>query len=222
MTETKKAKSNITKAELQNALKESKQDLAETKDALADAMSVIAEMKKKLEEQPQVTVVQQSDGRRSNSKIKCMSLSHEPVNIATLPLGQGRVFEFKEYGQTIYIKYDDMLDVISAYPNTIGSGLIYIADKEFCEEQGVYDDINQIYTKDLLDKIVRLRDDVDVELLGGMSKPLLESTVRRIAELYNANERYEANKLDTIKRDLGYDIVQIAEDIKVETVAQDE
>lgn len=213
---------NITKAELQDNLKETKAELKETKDALKDAMSLIEDMKKKLEEQPQVTVVQQPAERRTNSKIRCISLSYDPLNISTLPNGQGRVFTFKKYGQSMYIKYDDMLDILSAYPNTIESGLLYITDKEFCEEQGVYDDIDKIYTKDMLDKVVYLRRDVDVELLQGMSKPLLESTIRKIAELYNANEAMEANKLAAIKETLGYDIVKIAEDIKVEPTEHEE
>lgn len=215
-------KTNVTKAELQDNLKETKAELKEAKSALEDAMDVIAEMKKKLEEQPQVTVVQQSNDRRSNSKIKCISLSYDPLNLATMPNGQGRVFTFKRYGQSIYIKYDDMLDIISSYPNTIESGLVYITDKEFCEEQGIYDNMDNIYTKDMLDEVVYLRRDIDVELLQGMSKPLLESTVRKIAELYNANEAMEANKLDTIKKTLGYDIVKIAEDIKVEPTEREE
>lgn len=215
-------KTNVTKAELQDNLKETKAELKEAKSALEDAMGVIAEMKKKLEEQPQVTVVQQSNDRRSNSKIKCISLSYDPLNLATMPNGQGRVFTFKRYGQSMYIKYDDMLDIISSYPNTIESGLVYITDKEFCEEQGIYDNMDNIYTKDMLDEVVYLRRDIDVELLQGMSKPLLESTVRKIAELYNANEAMEANKLDTIKKTLGYDIVKIAEDIKVEPTEREE
>lgn len=213
MTTTTKAKTNITKADLQK-------ELEETKGALKDAMDVIAEMKKKLEEQPQVTVVQQQQ-KRGNSKVKCISLSYNPVNISTLPMGQGRVFEFKNYGQAMFIKYDDLLDVISSYPNTIASGLIYIADREFCEEQGLFEDDSTIYTKDILDRIVYLRDDVDVELMQGMSEPLLESTIRKIAELYNANESFEANKLDFIKRNLGYDIVEIAKDIKVESIQEE-
>ena len=213
---------NITKAELQDNLKETKAELKETKDALKDAMSLIEDMKKKLEEQPQVTVVQQPTERRTNSKIRCISLSYDPLNISTLPNGQGRVFTFKNYGQSMYIKYDDMLDILSAYPNTIESGLLYITDKDFCEEQGVYDDMDKIYTKDTLDKVVYLRRDVDVELLQGMSKPLLESTIRKIAELYNANEAMEANKLAAIKETLGYDIVKIAEDIKVEPTEREE
>ena len=213
---------NITKAELQDNLKEAKAELKETKDALKDAMSLIEDMKKKLEEQPQVTVVQQPVERRTNSKIRCISLSYDPLNVSTLPNGQGRVFTFKNYGQSMYIKYDDMLDILSAYPNTIESGLLYITDKEFCEEQGVYDDMDKIYTKDILDKVVYLRRDVDVELLQGMSKPLLESTIRKIAELYNANEAMEANKLAAIKETLDYDIVKIAEDIKVEPTEREE
>lgn len=212
----------VTKAVLEENLKETKTELKETKNALKDALGLIEEMKKKLEEQPQVTVVQQPTEKRPNSKIKCISLSYDPLNVSTLPNGQGRVYTFNSYGQAQFIKYDDMLDILSAYPNTIASGLLYITDKEFCEEQGVYEDMENIYTKDMLDTIVYLRGDVDVELLQGMQKPLLESTVRKIAELYNANEYMEANKLDAIKRSLGYDIVKIAEDIKIESNRQDE
>ena len=38
-----------------------------------------------------------------------------------------------------------------------------------------------------------------------------------IARLYNANEAMEPNKLAEIKRDLGYDIIKIAEDIRVDS-----
>ena len=112
---------NITKAELQDNLEETKAELKEAKDALKDAMDVIADMKKKLEEQPQVTVVQQPAERRTNSKIRCISLSYDPLNLSTMPNGQGRVFSFKNYGQSMYIKYDDMLDVLSSYPNTVNA-----------------------------------------------------------------------------------------------------
>ena len=51
-----------------------------------------------------------------------------------------------------------------------------------------------------------------------MSKPLLESTIREIAELYNKGEEMEANKLERIKKELGFDIVKLADDIKVLSV----
>ena len=202
-----------TKQDIQN-------ELEETKGALKDALDLIAQMKEQLNKQPQVTVV--NTEKRPNSKLKCINLYHGNLNVSTEPNGQGRVYEFKEYGQVLYIKYDDMLDIISSYPNTMASGLVYIADKDFCEEQGLYEDMDKIYTKDILDKVVYLREDMDVELLKGMSKPMLESVIMEIARLYNANERMEANKLDEIKRDLGYDIQKIAKDINMETPESEE
>ena len=95
------------------------------------------------------------------------------------------------------------------------SGLIYISDKEFCDEQNVYENEDVIYTKEIMDKIVYLRDDVDLEMLFGMSKPLLDSTIREIAQLYNKGEYMEPNKLERIKKELGYDIAKIANDIKI-------
>ena len=132
----------------------------------------------------------------------------------------GRVFTFNEYGQAHFIKYDDLLDIISSYPNTIESGLVYIANKDFCVEQGIYEDITQIYTKDMVDKIVYLRDDTDVDLLCNMSKPLLETTIMEIARLYNMGEEMEPNKLARIKNELGYDITELAKDVQMTNDAE--
>lgn len=193
-----------TKAQIENELKE-------TKDALAEAMALIKELKEQKVVTPQVVV--QSDNKHT-SKIKCINLAHNPVNISTLPDGGGRMFTFNQYGQAHFIKYDDLLDIVSAYPNTMESGLIYVADKDFCEENGLYDQ-GTIYTKELLDKIVYLRDDVDVDLLKGMSKPLLETTITEIVRLYHNGEYMEPNKLAVIKNDLGFDIEAMADDVIV-------
>ena len=215
-----------TKAEIENelnnvknslkqneeALKEKEDVLKETQSALKDAMELIQQLKEQVNQQPQIVV--QNDNK-AMSKIKCINIAHNPVNIATMPNGQGRVFTFKESGQVQYIRYDELLDIISAYPNTMESGIIYIADRDFCKEQGLYNDDDIIYTKEVMDKLVYLREDVDVDMLCNMSEPLLESTVREIAELYNKGEEMEANKLERIKKELGFDIAKIADDIKV-------
>ncbi len=201
-----------TKAQIEDELKETKQTLKATKDALQESLDLIKELKNQLNQPPQVIV--QND-KRVNAKIKCINLAHNPVNISTMPNGQGRVYTFNEYGQVQYIRYDDLLDIISSYPNTMGSGLIYVADKEFCDEQGLYDNEETIYTKELIDKVVYLRDDVDVDILCGMSAPLLETTIREVAKLYNNNEAIEANKIELIKQNTGYDIIKIADEIKI-------
>jgi hypothetical protein len=51
-------------------------------------------------------------------------------------------------------------------------------------------------------------------LLIGMEKNLQESIVIKIAQLLNANEKMDFNYLRKIKEETGYDIEQIAKDIK--------
>lgn len=202
-----------TKAQIEGELQETKEALKETQNALQESMALIQELKAQINQQPPQVVVQ--NDKRSSSRIKCVSIAHFPVNVSTLPSGQGRVFTFNEYGQAHYIKHDDLLDIISSYPKTMESGIIYIADRDFCEEQGLYEDSSKIYTKEVMDKLVYLRDEADVDMLCGMSKELAESTIREIAKLYNQGEYIEPNKLERIKKEIGYDIVKIASDIKI-------
>ena len=54
-----------------------------------------------------------------------------------------------------------------------------------------------------------------VDILCGMNAPLLETTIREVAKLYNNNEAIEANKIELIKQNTGYDIIKIADDIKI-------
>ena len=183
-------------------------ELVETQSALQEALALIKELK---EQKTQPVIIQQDKTRMS--KIKCINLAHNPVNVSTLPDGQGRLYTFTEYGQAHFIMYDDLLDFVSSYPKTIESGVIYIADRDFCEEQGIYNDTNNVYTKDIMDELVYMREDKDVDLLIGMSKPLQETTAYEIARLYHLGEKIEPNKLARIKDELGYDIVAMSEDV---------
>ena len=147
-------------------------------------------------------------------KIKCINLMHNMVNVATEEDGLGKVYSFKDYGDSQMIKFDDLANIVNNYPNTMENGLIYIADKQAVEELGLAEDYAKLYDKKTLDKIIRLRDSSDVDMLLGISnKELLESTIRAIAERINQNEFYDYNNLNRIKVESGYDIVKIAEDL---------
>ena len=105
--ELKNVKNSLKKNE--EALKEKEDVLQETQSALKDAMELIQRLKEQVNQQPQIVV--QNDNK-AMSKIKCINIAHNPVNIATMPNGQGRVFTFREYGQVQYIRYDELLDII--------------------------------------------------------------------------------------------------------------
>jgi hypothetical protein len=149
-----------------------------------------------------------------SKKIKCINLMHNPLNVSTEPDGMGRVFSFQNYGDTQFIKFDFLSDIVSSYPYTMEHGLLYICDKEAVEELGLSDEYKKIYDKETLDKLIYLREETDVDLLIGMEKNLQESIVIKIAQLLNANEKMDFNYLRKIKEETGYDIEQIAKDIK--------
>jgi hypothetical protein len=71
-----------------------------------------------------------------------------------------------------------------------------------------------LFTKDVIDKIVYLREESDVDMFLGMESHLQESTALEIAKLMNANERMDYNYLRTIKEKTGIDVEEIANGLK--------
>lgn len=176
---------------------------------IAQLMTKIESLESELKDKPV-----KSEPIYTGKKIKCINLMHNMVNVATEEDGLGKVYSFKAYGDSQMIKFDDLANIVNNYPNTMESGLIYIADKQAVEELGLAEDYAKLYDKKTLDKIIRLRDSSDVDMLLGISnKELLESTIRAIAERINQNESYDYNNLNRIKVESGYDIVKIAEDL---------
>lgn len=186
-------------------------ELEQTKKMLAEMQEQMAKMQEQMVAKTEVVVKQMPS--RSNDKIKCISLSPNPVNISTLPNNRGKKFTFEKYGSSWSIRRGDLEDIVSSYENTMKSGLIYVCDRDFIEEQGLDEYYNNsLYSKELLDKLVYLREDADVEMFLNMSKQLQEATAVRIARLLKMNEHYEPNVLARIKTEAGFDIEQMAQE----------
>ena len=184
---------------------------------LAEQNAKMAEMQKQIEENsvPQTVVVNnESSSAIRGRKIKVINLMHNPLNIATQPNGRGRVYSFRNYGDSRLIKFDDLADIVASYPYTMEHGLAYICDKEVVEELGLSDEYTKLFDKERMDRVVWLREESDLDLFLGMDINLQESTARRIAELMNANERMDYNYLRTIKEKTGIDIEAIAKELK--------
>ena len=176
----------------------------------------MAEMQKQIENnnQPQTVVVNNENNSIRGKKVKVVNLMQNPLNISTEQNGNGRVYSFKNYGDSRLIKFDDLADIVASYPYTMEHGLAYICDKEVVEELGLADDYAKLFDKERMDKVVKLREESDLDLFLGMDINLQESAARRIAELINANERMDYNYLRTIKEKTGIDIEAIAKEFR--------
>ena len=176
----------------------------------------MAEMQKQIENnnQPQTVVVNNENNSIRGKKVKVVNLMQNPLNISTEQNGNGRVYSFKNYGDSRLIKFDDLADIVASYPYTMEHGLAYICDKEVVEELGLADDYTKLFDKERMDKVVKLREESDLDLFLGMDINLQESAAKRIAELINANERMDYNYLRIIKEKTGIDIEEIARELK--------
>jgi len=183
---------------------------------LEEQNAKMAEMQKQIENsnKPQTVVVNNENANMRSKKVKVVNLMQNTLNISTEPNGGGRVFTFNKYGDSRVIKFDDLADIVAAYPYTMEHGLAYICDKEVVEELGLSDEYAKLFDKERMDKVVWLREESDLDLFLGMDINLQESAAKRIAELINANERMDYNYLRTIKEKTGIDIEEIARELK--------
>ena len=174
----------------------------------------MAEMQEQIANNNKPVVVQSMPSNNFNSKkVKVINLMHNQLNISTEPDGMGRVYTFREYGESRLIKYDDLADIVASYPNTMENGCAYICDKEVVESLGLADEYEKLFDKETMDRIVWLRTESDLELFLGMAESLQKSLAKRIAELINANERIDYNYIKVIKDKTGIDIEEIAKDL---------
>lgn len=183
---------------------------------LEEQNAKMAEMQKQIESnnKPQTVVVNNDNTNMRSKKVKVVNLMQNPLNISTEPNGGGRIFTFNKYGDSRVIKFDDLADIVSAYPYTMEHGLAYICDKEVVEELGLAEEYKKLFDKEKMDKVIWLREESDLDLFLGMDINLQESAAKRIAELINANEKMDYNYLRTIKEKTGIDIEQIAKELK--------
>lgn len=221
MTETKRGRKPKTKIvddiiekDVEPTIKNDRDDLIQQLMAqIAEQNAKMAEMQEQINNNKSTTIIQQSNSFNSK-KIKVVNLMCNPLNISTEPNGEGRVYAFKEYGDTKLIKYDDLVEIVSSYPNTMEKGYAYICDKDAVEALGLAEEYKSLFDKDTMDKVIWLRSETDLELFLGMDDYLQESVAIKIAEKLNANERIDYNYLRTIKDKTGIDIEAIAQDLK--------
>ena len=187
-------------------------EIVDQNEIIKQLMEQIAEQNKKMEELQ--SKINENDNNFGIKKIKCINLMHNPLNISTEPNGMGRVYSFKKYGDSRMIKFDDIADIVASYPNTMEGGLCYICDPNAVEALGLSEEYKNIYNKEIMDRIVWLREESDVDLFIGMDKNLQESTSIEIAKLINSNERMDYNYLRRIKDECGIDIEGIAKELK--------
>lgn len=179
---------------------------------------MMQELQAKVDAQPQVQIQPNSFIRAEENfggkKVKVINLLNCGLNLSTEPDGQGRAYTFQKYGDSRMIKFDDLNDIVSTYPNATEKGYFYIANPDVVEYFDLTEEYKNIYTKEMIDSVIKLENDSDVDLFIGMNEELQNSTKLAIAERINANERMDYNNLKRIEEECGINIEKIAKELK--------
>lgn len=207
ITTSKVTNQNEDEDEEAKRLKEENESLQKM---LASMQEQITALMKQGTSAPQVQVIK--DVGSSGKKVKVMSLIHNPINVSTDVNGGGRVKSFDKYGDVRTIKFDDLSDMVSAYPNTFNKGYLYIMDNDVINELGLTDEYaSTVYSKEQVDNIVNLTDETAVNLFMGMDKDLRDSTAKAIARNLKNGKKYDYNLIHMIETETGIDIQSIAD-----------
>lgn len=205
MATEKKTTTTTTKAKVKE-----QSDFSQIEELLAK----IKQLEEQVQNKSQVIVTQ--DKGFSGKKIKCINLMQNPISVSTEPNGEGRVYYWERYGQTLLIKFDDLSDIVASYPRTMEQGLIYITNSDVVEELGLTEEYKNLYTKDMMDSVLNLNDEYAIDLFNGMPTALKESVSVEMAKKIKDGHVYDLNLLNKIKETSGFDIMNLSNEIKKE------
>lgn len=198
---------------------EEKEDLTAV---VANLMKQISDLQNKLAEKENESKNNDSISGFSNKKVKVVNIMYNPLNISTEPNGGGRTYTFENHGDTRFIKFDDLVEIVASYPYTMEHGFAYICDRTAVEALGLVEEYNKLYDEKTMNEIIMLHDDIALEMFLNTDIALQRSMAKEIAKRMVANEYYDLNYLNKIKEKTQIDVDLIVKDIKENSQKKEE
>lgn len=207
---------NVTKAQLEQENNELKNSLSE----MQEQMKMMMEQMKNIQSAPNTQYVGVKDDITTR-KIPVISLIHNPAILSTEQYGAGTPYQFPEYGTERKIKFTDLERIVNlcktiAFDTNNESsfferGEFYICDAEAVEELGLESFYENIFTKEMVDKCIELKDETAINIFKGANDSIKESIVHAIVDNINSGGSYDLNLLAILSKAYGQDIQELAE-----------
>ena len=195
-------------AELENAKKE-KESMNETLIALQKQLN---ELQNKLNEKEdnngnQVVIKQNGDLTRT---IKVISLLPNVYNLSTQPLGKGKLYQFKGFGDSHMIKFGDMQDILSLYLNQFEKGYAVLTNKQDYEDLGIGYIFDEVMSKEKVEKLVKLENQNAVDAILNMEEDMQDKIIGIIANKIADGYSYDYNRIKALE-DAGLEINELVD-----------
>ena len=195
-------------AELENAKKE-KESMNETLIALQKQLN---ELQNKLNEKEdnngsQVVIKQNGDLTRT---IKVISLLPNVYNLSTQPLGKGKLYQFKSFGDSHMIKFGDMQDILALYLNQFEKGYAVLTNKQDYEDLGIGYIFDEVMSKEKVEKLVKLENQNSVDAILNMEEDMQDKIIGIIANKIADGYSYDYNRIKALE-DAGLEINELVD-----------
>jgi len=145
--------------------------------------------------------------------IKVVSLCLTRLNLSTLGMGKGKIFTFKEFGETKRILYSDLVEIIEHQDRFLKDGLFYIDDSRVIRRHGLDEVYSSILTKETIEKIMKNSQNA-VSLFNSANDKQKETIARMFIDKLIKGEDVDLNLIDAITRLSNIKIVEIADEAK--------
>lgn len=185
-TENIEPKTNVEK------VVETKKTDVSTEDLLAE----IARLKKLVESNTQTNSVNVTNDM--TRRIKVTSLADGGVNLRTGADGSAKRFRFENFGQTLPIIYEDLINCINMDRWLFEEGLVYINDKEAIVDNYLEDNYKHFLTKETIERILDYDDDTIKDFVASATKSIQETICSLLAEKINKGVNVDLNKIKLI------------------------
>lgn len=153
---------------------------------------------------------------KTNKKVKVVNLLNNKLNLSTQGFGNGKVFEFLDFGSSVSmnIAYLEEILSIGEYRRQAEEGYFYICDSDIVEEMDLTDAYESIHDKKAIEYISTLADDSCVDMFCGLSATMKESVATLMAEKINSGKPLDRNRLASIQMKSEVDIESMAKSLK--------
>lgn len=130
--------------------------------------------------------------------IKLISLTYGGLNLRTEPKGTGRNIRFTKFGQSRFVPYQDLQNILTVDRSFIEQGYVYICDEDVVKNNYLIDDYKSFLSKDTIENILTFPLNDIVSMVSNTTEAIQETIVDLIVNKINKNEYVDMNKVSTI------------------------
>lgn len=152
------------------------------------------------------------DKLKTDDMIEVVSLSPSIVNasVSANMLQPGRNYRFDRFGKILQIPYSDLMQIVQNHTALFERGYLYINNAQFVKASGLQGAVENMLTKEQIQKIVYSNSPDYMELFSKATTEQRKNIAGILIDEINDGQEFDMNKLDKISTFIGYNIQERA------------